>query len=337
MKYFLLLLSPFLWSQVNLEENPQSFILETKRIELPEFPDAFNPSIARWQEYFLLSFRVIPDPKTPFISYIGVVLLDDNFDPIVEPQLLQTRPHSSIPSRAADARLIPIGKSLYIIYTDNVDEKVTAGGYRMYIGELIYDNNAFSIHNPMHLHQFEGENPTRKEQNWVPFVYQGHLLLAYSLTPHLIFHPLPQSDECETIASTHAPIHWPFGPLHGGTPALPLDTDHYLSFFHSWKKMATSHSNGIEMPHYFMGAYLFSSTPPFQITHISLEPIIAPGFYSGAIYKPYWGALRCIFPSGFLFDDQYIWILYGRQDHEIWLMKLDRPALLHSLTPIKEN
>lgn len=36
-------------SLVNLEDNAQDFVLETKRIEIPGYPNAFNPSIVRWR------------------------------------------------------------------------------------------------------------------------------------------------------------------------------------------------------------------------------------------------------------------------------------------------
>ena len=44
--------------------------------------------------------------------------------------------------------------------------------------------------------------------------------------------------------------------------------------------------------------------------------------------------MRCVFPAGILIDNDFIWISYGRQDHEIWIAKLDKKALIESLTPL---
>jgi len=88
------------------------------------------------------------------------------------------------------------------------------------------------------------------------------------------------------------------------------------------------------MPHYFMGAYTFSNSPPFNITQISPEPIWAKNFYSGLNYERYWGSVRVVFPCGFFTDEKFIWITYGRQDHELWIVKLDKQGLLKSLIPI---
>ncbi len=86
-----------------------------------------------------------------------------------------------------------------------------------------------------------------------------------------------------------------------------------------------------------MGAYTFSASPPFEITKISQEPIVGQNFYDGEYYKPYWVPVRCIFPCGFIIEDLYIYISYGRQDHEIWIAKLDKKALLMSLVPVDCN
>jgi predicted GH43/DUF377 family glycosyl hydrolase len=82
-----------------------------------------------------------------------------------------------------------------------------------------------------------------------------------------------------------------------------------------------------------MGAYTFSKEPPFTIEQISQEPIVARGFYEGEEYRT-WRPLRVVFPGGFLADEKFIWVAYGRQDHEVWLVKLDKQGLLDSLKKI---
>jgi hypothetical protein len=98
---------------VDLEETIHPWVIHSQQVYLREYPHAFNPSIARWQGKLILSFRVIPDPKKSFTSYIGLVWLDENFKPISKPQLLRLREHGSkIPSRSEDGRLIVINDVL---------------------------------------------------------------------------------------------------------------------------------------------------------------------------------------------------------------------------------
>ncbi len=319
----------------DLETLSQDFVLETKKIEIPGHPFAFNPSIIRWRGQLLMSFRIIPDIKQKYNAEIGLVLLNEEFEPINTPQLLNLRDeYTSNPCRAEDGRLIAIGDRLFIIYSDNPEMKISKGGFRMYVAELIFDSEHFIVENLECLRNYEGESKEIREKSWVPFIYQDTLLLAYSINPHKIFFPrLDGSGVCNTLCCTPTPANWNFGILRGGTPAL-MEDNQYLAFFHSSKKMATRHSKGKEILHYFMGAYTFSKDPPFNITAMSTSPIIGKNFYSGIEYKPYWAPLRCVFPCGFLSDHNFIWIIYGRDDHECWVAKLNKKGLLQSLAPI---
>ncbi len=323
-------------SLVDLEGSCQDFVLETKRIYIPGYPEAFNPSLIRWNGLLLMSFRIIPDLKNTYCSKLGLIWLDNNCCPIGEPQLLNTQLSPTTPSRTDDGRLIALGDDIYLVYSDNTDPQISRGGFRVYIAKLQFDGADFSLDPPVRLSRFEGENPLVREKNWVPFIYEDQLLLAYSLVPHLIFYPHLDEGRCETIAQSLNNCPWDWGPLRGGTPALKIDSQ-YLAFFHSSLDMPTLHSNGKSICHYFMGAYTFSPTYPFEITQISPEPIIGKGFYKGPIYKPYWKPVQCVYPGGFVFDEKFIWIAYGRQDREAWIVKLDKQGLLNSLKPLRNS
>lgn len=320
---------------LNLEEQAQDIVLETKRIIIPGYPEAFNPSIIRWRGSLLMSFRIIFDPKLSFNSDLGIVHLDENFNPVGEPQLINLRDeHFDVPCRAEDARLIANGDQLFMIYSDNTDAIITRGGFRVYISELHYDGEYFAADNIECLTEFEGESKMLREKNWIPFIHAERLLLAYSLDPHRIFRPIG-AGVCETICTTAVPIQWPWGQLRGGTPALKNDDGEYLGFFHSSKMMESVHSEGKNVLHYFFGAYTFSSDFPFEFTQISQEPIVACGFYNGPIYKPYWHPVRVVFPGGYISDHDYIWLTYGRQNHEVWVAKIDKKKLMQSLAPVR--
>ncbi len=325
-------------SLIDLETMAQAFVLETKRIEIPGHPVPFNPSIVRWRGRLLLSFRIIPPPVNQYTKYnseIGLVFLNEDFEPLNQPQLLCLRDeYATAPCRAEDARLLTIGDRLFMVYDDNAEDKLSKGGFRMYIAELIYDGEHFIAHNIEMLGNYEGESREIREKAWVPFEYQGNLLLAYSLSPHKIFYPrLDGSQTCDTVALTQSAMDWDYGILRGGTPGF-LVGDQYLAFFHSSKKMATAHSQGEEILHYFIGAYTFSKDYPFEITSISPEPIIGQNFYNGIVYPYYFKPICCVFPCGYIFDDNFIWLAYGREDHECWIAKIDKNAILKGLKDV---
>lgn len=339
--FFTIALSSFVHGLIDLEENVHNFVLETKQIEIPEFPSAFNASIIRWNDALLMSFRVIPDPKQPFHSKIGLVWLNEEFEPAGPAQLLDTQwedPFSVrlVPPRTEEARLILVNGDLHIVYSDNKDQVLTGVGFRLYIAKLVCDGELFTVVENRSISDYPHPNPKKREKNWVPFEFQGKLLLAYSISPHDIFEWLPGTGKCQSHSWSHGSIDWDWGELRGGTPALKVG-DEYLGFFHSAKWMESVQSlqsHGKAVAHYFMGAYTFSSKPPFRVTKISPEPILAPGFYTGRHYKPYWGSIKAIFPCGFIFDDNFFWVTYGKQDREIWIAKIDKAGLYESLVEV---
>ena len=312
----------------NLDDDAQDFVLETKQLCFEEFPNAFNPSIIRWQNRLILVFRTY-HPKTKATDQIAICHLNDEFDPIDKPQLIKFK--SADPYclfKRQDPRLIAVGERLYLAYNNVINDEVR----RMVIAELLTDGQNYYVDHSECFVRFDGANPARSEKNWVPFEYMGELHLAYSLVPHRILQPIFGTNSCASVANSLSGIKWNWGVLRGGTTAL-REGNEYLSFFHSCKSMSTQHSKGKCIPHYFMGAYTFSAEPPFAITRISPRPIIGKNFYTGKAHKT-WKPVCVVFPGGFISEEMHIWVLYGRQDHEIWVAKLDKEALFNSLVPV---
>ncbi len=332
--YCLLLIMPIalLSESINLEHSLcDDLVVSTKRIEIPGIPDAFNPSVIRWKNKLLMTFRFIPDIRSRYTTYTGAIFLDSEFNPIGEPIVLTLRDSKSqVPSRAEDARLIKVGSKLYIIYSDNPNLKITRGGYRVHIAELSLDGEKIKVLKIDCFTKFEGEDQNLREKNWVPFTYKDTLLLSYSLSPHTIFKPFIGLSECKTFCSTKTNVSWDYGILRGGTPAALVENE-YLAFFHSSIPMQTIHSFDKPSLHYFMGAYTFSAVPPFEIKRISKKPIVGKNFYSGISYKPYWHPVKAIFPGGYLVNQNSIFVFYGRDDHEIWVATIDKKKLLSNL------
>ncbi len=310
----------------------QEFVLETKKIEIPGHPFAFNPSVLRWNGRLLMSFRTY-DPHTNSTSPFGIVWLDEDFNPIGEPQLFELPFHNPVlPSKQQDPRLINVGSRLYVLYNNLLEHVTHREMRRMYVVELDHDGSQFIPHEPECLIHFEGENEMRYEKNWVPFEYKNQLHLGYSISPHMIFRPHFGTNCCETLHATDQRFPWSWGVPRGGTQAI-RDADQYIAFFHSWIDVPTVQSNGKKITHYVMGAYTFDAHPPFALRSVSPEPIIAKNFYQPPYYKT-WKPLRCVFPAGLVIAKEAIWVSYGRQDHECWVIKLDKKKLLKSLVPV---
>jgi len=259
------------------------------------------------------------------------MFLNEDLTPMGDPQIIPLRRMSRIKSRAEDARLILVKERLYAVYSDNVDPKITKGGFRVFVVEIAFDENEIILGKPEKLSDFEGKNPEIREKNWVPFDSDGVLRLAYSIDPHLIFTPrLDGSGICDTVANSTTPYQWSFGTLRGGTPAFLMGNE-YLAFFHTSMRVASVHSDGEDRMHYFMGAYTFQKDLPHKLTSISKEPIVGAGFYSGEQFQGYWKKVRAVFPGGYVFDDDHVLVAYGKDDADVWVAKLNRQALMNSL------
>jgi predicted GH43/DUF377 family glycosyl hydrolase len=319
----------------DLEKGAHEFVLEEKQISIPGHPGAFNPSIVRWNNgKLLLSFRSW-ESGVPFPNLIGFVWLTEEFEVEGEPMMLSIYGDRELTvSRAQDPRLIQVGDIYYIVY-NNILSDSDLEVRRMVWAPLQYGDKGFFIENPQYITEFEGDIKNWREKNWAPFDLNGKLAFSYSLNPHRVFEPLHGTEECKTLAVTTAQIDWKWGELRGGTPAL-LEGGEYFGFFHTFIDMKSVQSKGKKISHYFMGAYRFQSEYPYALTQISPEPILGKEFYTPPDY-PTWKPLRVVFPGGLIFNDQFIWVVYGRQDFETWVVKMDKKALLESLISVSEG
>lgn len=316
----------------DLEAEAQDFVLEAKRIKIPGYPDPFNPSLLRWRGSLLLSFRIY-DKVLRTTDKIGLVFLDEDFNALGRPQVIEFQnPDRHCLAKRQDPRLVQVGDRVYIVYNNVLSDRKDREIRRMVVAELLHDGSKFYVEKSDTILEYPGKKDDRSEKNWVPFDYFGWLLLSYSISPHRVLLPITGTDRCEEFAVSTPKIDWKWGVIRGGTPALRI-RDEYLAFFHSSKSISTVHSKGKNIPHYFIGAYTFASHPPFAITKISPYPIIGKNFYRGREFKT-WKPLKVVFPAGYVHDEEFIWLVFGKQDHEVWVAKIDRQKLFDSLIPV---
>jgi len=310
----------------------ENLIVSTTQIFIEDFPLAYNPSILQTEHGLLLSFRVNPNLNDPWISWIGLVFLDENFEPISKPQIVNTRAWSSkIPSQAEDARLFSFQGNMYLIYNDNINMVNPPSQKRrdMFFAQLHYEDEKFTLSEPVKILHKQKYHRHNWQKNWAPFEWNNTLFFTYSISPHEIVQPIFSSGECHPIYKTEGSVNWTDGILRGGTPALEMD-DHYLAFFHSGIVKKSSVSNGMLMWHYYMGAYTFSNQPPFEILMMSPAPIMADNFYTYSSFHK-----RVVFPGGFVVDGDRVHVAYGKDDSEVWVVTINKKKLYESMVPVR--
>lgn len=333
--FALIVASQALFSQIlEVKKNKNDLVTSITKIFLPDYPDAHNPSLIDTDQGLLLTFRWLPSQETPWISYIGVVFLNESLQPVSKPQLLNVRlGNRMIPSQSEDARVFYYQDNLYLIYNDNPSLVNPSSLQRrdMYLAQISYVDNQFVVSEPLKIYHQKKYPSVKWQKNWVPFIWDDALLLSYSIIPHEVLYCDGISGECIPFIKTpfgNPKWHWEWGHLRGGTPALLVDGE-YLAFFHSSNVIGSSATNGVPMHHYFMGAYTFSAEPPFEITTISSSPIIADGFYTQSSYSK-----RVVFPGGFVVRDKFFYVAYGKDDQELWIATISRQKLNDSLVPV---
>lgn len=84
-----------------------------------------------------------------------------------------------------------------------------------------------------------------------------------------------------------------------------------------------------------MGAYLFDTAPPFEITHFSTEPIVAQDHYDERNGWAFKAIDYIVFPCGVEVVGDMLIISLGRNDHEGWMLFLNMTGLVDSLEPVR--
>jgi predicted GH43/DUF377 family glycosyl hydrolase len=309
-------------------------VIATQMLSFENYPGAYNPSLFKVEQGYLLTFRYCPDPSHQgWLSYIGIVVLDESLRPITEPELLNTRiKNSKTPSQTEDARIFSYRGKLYLIYNDNVDEIFFGDGMRrdLFLSQLYFSEGRYRLSPPIKLFFEEKYKSVLQQKNWVPFEHQGNLYLSYSLHPHHVIQASLKNGECFSAYKTNPPIDWIYGTLRGSTPALLVDGE-YLAFFHSALRMKSPASHNWKLWHYFTGAYTFSAQPPFEITQMTPQPILGENFYT-----PSYREKRVVFPGGIVDAGSVLYMAYGKDDCEIWIATLDKQELKKALVPLKK-
>lgn len=141
--------------------------------------------------------------------------------------------------------------------------------------------------------------------------------------------PLFENAEEESTSLQWATL---WGTPRGGSPALRINDDEYLAFFHS------SFRDEKGCFYYVMGAYTFEAFPPFRIHAISTHPLLFKGAFTTPSLNTAHPSTRCLFPCGLtrkkVDGRDTFYLSIGENDSCIKVLQLDKDALLASLQPI---
>jgi predicted GH43/DUF377 family glycosyl hydrolase len=301
-------------------------VLAAKKINVPAFEAAYNGSLIKEENEYLLFFRFdtprLGSKRIPYTSSIGCIHLAKDFEPS-EKTFSQIETKSQY---SEDARIFHSKNRSYFLFNDLVSESTERRGLR--IGAIDLKTKSLD-----YITSLEG-NFEPVEKNWTPFSYEGEIYFLYSMSPQRIFKLSdPKRNALHTAPfalEKHRGLKWTerWGVLRGGTPAQLVDEE-YLTFFHS----SFEDEKGIRW--YTMGAYLFEARPPFRATRISPHPILFKGVYDTEVLHSVYLGMRSLYPIGFVCEKKegkdLIHVSCGENDAAIKILTLDKECLFKSL------
>lgn len=155
---------------------------------------------------------------------------------------------------------------------------------------------------------------TGDEKNWLWFWHGGELHMIYQTRPHIVTRWDNSVGIVEQWETPYGHPNWQHGHPRGGSAPVRVG-DEYFCFFHSsmpWREAKRR---------YFMGCYAFEAKPPFRITRMTTEPLLA-----GSLRDPWAeGKPLVVFPCSAILDEpsppprEYI---AGRVLDAIWTVSL---------------
>jgi hypothetical protein len=227
----------------------------------------------------------------------------------------------------------------------------------MNYARLDFDENRNLFHHQVQDIHFENERGKEDQKNWTPLQMDSPTNTFYYLStpvqPHRVVDLIPAKKWKDykhfghTISETY-PLHhnsskyWKYGEIRGGTSAQLIEgKTKLLSFFHSSNKPDTVGDRILKT--YVMGAYVMcNKDPEYRVLKISRFPIVHRDMYTGnwaELTIPAYHPDYIVFPMTFILsrDHRKIYLCYGAQDKDGWVVTLDYHALMDSLQTINES
>lgn len=278
----------------------------------------FNCSFIKFNDKTYFVYRMEAKPFCVNIR-LGICLMDKNYQPIKDTNVLLNL-HSNLKGYAInyhveDPRLFVYQNQLYLSYCD---------GYQM--AQALIDPETLQA---IESYYIKKPDPARTEKNWTFFEYDNRLLSVYDTQKQEIFEM--NGRDWKKKSSAQFP-EWKYGYARGGTPPI-LVGDEYISFFHSSILVRLKGNN---VKQYYMGCYAFESKPPFKVTRMSKEPIIAGELVSNSIPRLNNG-IFVVFPSGVIRNEDSYDVSFGYNDLECRVVNVTDKFLHENMVALNEE
>lgn len=219
------------------------------------FPGGYNPSLIRYDNRWLMSYRWHPDHTAR--SALAIAELDETFNVVRNEQLHCTTPN------VEDARFFLHNGLLWASYIESKwpDQLKSIVKY----GRVTNDGGLWKIEQPLQV-KYGRNDGEHTEKNWAFWERQGKLMCLYQCSPEQIVLEI----EGENVIAEHKSDspRWKFGPIKSGVAPMPHEGE-YVRFFHS-------RLNNEPAPYswrYYLGVSRMTSEPPFATTEVNQEPL----------------------------------------------------------------
>jgi predicted GH43/DUF377 family glycosyl hydrolase len=275
--------------------------------------------------------------RMPFKTYISAIRLNKNLE--------QVSPVCNIDTNSCfseDPRAFRVGEKVYLSYNDMQENELYSRTIRLAEIDPKTLKVEYTLDIDQLIHHVDQKNHV--EKNWVPFASKGEdgeekIFFEYGMNPHKLMRmKSPTSCEMDHLIFPHTvslqkmpwdSVKW--GALRGGTPAVRVNDEQYLAFFH------TLFFEG-RRPWYAMGAYTFEAKAPYRITSISSAPILFKGIYDTPVKNTAHSKKKAIYPAGVALGQEegkdVVYVSCGENDCTVKIITFNQEELLKSLKQI---
>lgn len=303
----------------------------------------WNGGICEFDNKYFLAYRTEQEPVCTN-PRLHIVELDRKLLPIPETNVtldcVATKQcwrvdyagkcHKNHQLRAEDPRLCAVGDTLYIVWTD---------GFKIYYSALVLQygqeiKGIKRLSSALLLNQHipkppwipelsKNKNYDGRTKNWSPFRHNNKLHVIYSYEPFITC----RLDGAKTfdVVKYDVKLDWKWGFVKGGSQAVVLDKERYVTFFHSSMRHTKVYEDQGPI-FYYMGAITFNreTLAPMEI---SRYPILAP--------YPEDNGPQIVFPAGVIDKGDHFIISYGYNDRCTKLTAYPKDSLDYNLRPVE--
>lgn len=268
-------------------------------------------------------------PPTPGLASIWAVRVDHAMRPIGLPVMLL--------GQGIDPRVVQLGKRVLVFFALVERDAATGApnGAAMVLADFAVEDgrwisrNLFSLPKRPLAGQAPADSDANWEKNWIPFVIDAtHVGLIYAHEPWDVLTLRVEDGVNPQLETAHRNrgLVWDDGTIRGGTPPVPYDADHLITFFHSAQVVGSRRL-------YHVGACVFAASPPYTPVLMTEQPLLTAPYKIGAERFGWRFSGSVIFPMGAERTAEGYRLLCGIDDGEIGSFPIRAEDLAQRLSP----